>query len=141
MGPGALALRRLRHDRAALGFGLLLVLVVVPLFAAPLYAGQVAATTPDENHLTDQVSIDGERKDVVSLLGTPIGPTWQAHYFLGADETGRDLMVRLLYALRDLTADRVRGGRADHGPGGTAGARRRLLPRPDRHRRSAASSI
>ena len=37
---------------------------------------------------------------VVSLDGMPIGPTWQAEYFLGADENGRDLMVRLLYGAR-----------------------------------------
>ena len=50
------------EDRPARAFGLLLVLVVLTLFAAPLYAGHVAATTPEENHLTDQVTIDGERK-------------------------------------------------------------------------------
>jgi peptide/nickel transport system permease protein len=100
VGPGALALRRLRGDRAALAFGLLLVLVVLPLFAAPLYASQVAATTHEENHLTDRVTIDGERKDVVSLDGVPIGPTWESEFFLGADENGRDLMVRLLYGGR-----------------------------------------
>lgn len=31
----------------------------------------------------------------------PIGPTWQGSYFLGADENGRDLMVRLLYGGRN----------------------------------------
>lgn len=46
--------------------------------------------------MTDQVTLDGERIDVVSLDGIPIGPTWGRAYFLGADENGRDLMVRLL---------------------------------------------
>ena len=95
--PAALALRRLRHDREALGFALLFALLVGALFAAPLYASVVAGTTPAENHLTDQVTSDGERIDVVSLDGIPIGPTWGRAYFLGADENGRDLMVRLLY--------------------------------------------
>ena len=37
---------------------------------------------------------------MVSLEGVPIGPTWHAQYLLGADENGRDLMVRLLYGGR-----------------------------------------
>ncbi len=44
--------------------------------------------------------IDGEPTDVVSVDGVPIGPTWHGSYFLGADENGRDLMVRLLYGAR-----------------------------------------
>lgn len=102
--PAALALRRLRHDREALAFALLLALVLVALFCAPLYASLVAGTTPAENHLTDQVTVDGERTDVVSLDGIPIGPTWGRAYFLGADENGRDLMVRLLYGGRGSTS-------------------------------------
>ena len=30
----------------------------------------------------------------------PIGPTWHSHYFLGADNVGRDVAVRLLYGGR-----------------------------------------
>ena len=44
--------------------------------------------------------VDGRRESVVSFEGTPIGPIWQAKFFLGADNNGRDLMVRLLYAGR-----------------------------------------
>ncbi|MGH2801498.1 MAG: hypothetical protein ACRDL4_00430 [Thermoleophilaceae bacterium] len=29
-----------------------------------------------------------------------VGPTWDSHFFLGADGNGRDVMVRLLYAGR-----------------------------------------
>ena len=109
-------------------------MIVVLVLAAPLYASQVAHTTPSENHLTDQIVIDGEPTDVVSLEGIPIGPTWQGSYLLGADENGRDLAVRLLYGARTtlmigggavlLTLLLVR----------PAGARRRLPGRP--HRRS-----
>jgi peptide/nickel transport system permease protein len=74
--------------------------IVLALLAAPLYASEVAHTTPAENHLTDRTTIDGEPTDVVSLGGIPIGPTWHAAYFLGADSNGRDLMVRLLYGAR-----------------------------------------
>ena len=94
--PGGLALRRFRRDRAALTFAGLFAAILVALFAAPLYASQVAGTTPDENHLTDRVTIDGKQTDVVSLEGIPIGPTWGSKFFAGADENGRDLMVRLL---------------------------------------------
>jgi peptide/nickel transport system permease protein len=38
---------------------------------------------------------------VVARDGTPIGPTWQKRFFLGADAEGRDVMVRLLYGGRN----------------------------------------
>jgi peptide/nickel transport system permease protein len=73
---------------------------VIAVLAAPLYASEIAQTTPSENHLTDQVVVDGEPTNVVSLEGVPIGPTWSGSYLLGADENGRDLAVRLLYGAR-----------------------------------------
>ena len=69
--------------------------------AAPLWASQVAHTTPEANHLSDQVEVDGRPTDVVDELGKPIGPTWSSHFFLGADGNGRDIMVRLLYGGRN----------------------------------------
>jgi peptide/nickel transport system permease protein len=78
----------------------LFAVVLVLVAAAPLYASQVAHTTPSENHLTDRTVIDGVPTDVVSLEGIPIGPTWEGSYLLGADENGRDLAVRLLYGAR-----------------------------------------
>jgi peptide/nickel transport system permease protein len=101
LGPWRLALRRLRRNWTALAFGALFLLLVAFCAAAPLWADQVAKTGPTENHLTDQIVVDGERKNVVSLEGIPIGPTWQGRYFLGADENGRDVMVRLLYGGRN----------------------------------------
>ncbi len=94
-------LRSIAGDRGALVAGVVLALLVVACLAAPLYADRVAETTPEANHLTDQVAIDGEPTDVVSLTGVPIGPTWQQQFLLGADENGRDLMVRLLYGGRN----------------------------------------
>jgi peptide/nickel transport system permease protein len=99
-GPWSLALRRLGRDRAALAFGALFALIVIAVLAAPLYASEIAHTTPSENHLTDQIVVDGEPTHVVSLEGVPIGPTWSGSYLLGADENGRDLAVRLLYGAR-----------------------------------------
>jgi peptide/nickel transport system permease protein len=77
-----------------------LLFLVAAALAAPLWAHHVAGTSYSETHLSDTITVDGRPVNVVSMLGTPIGPTWRAEFFLGADDTGRDLMVRLLYALR-----------------------------------------
>jgi peptide/nickel transport system permease protein len=100
-GPWKLAWRRLKRDKAGLAFGVLFLLLVAACIAAPLWADQVAHTTPDENHLTDTIQVDGETVNVVGLDGIPIGPTWQGEFFLGADGNGRDNMVRLLYGGRN----------------------------------------
>jgi peptide/nickel transport system permease protein len=101
VGPWRLGLRRLRRNKVAILFGFVFVLLVVVCLAAPLWADHVAHTGPDENHLTDTIVVDGEEKNVVSLDGIPIGPTWQGEFFLGADKNGRDVMVRLLYGGRN----------------------------------------
>lgn len=43
----------------------------------------------------------GHLRDVVSLIGIPIGPTWHSRFLLGADFNGRDVAVRLLYGGRN----------------------------------------
>jgi peptide/nickel transport system permease protein len=101
VGPWRLGFRRLRRNKVAVFFGFVFVLLVVACLAAPLWAEHVAHTGPDENHLTDTVVVDGQEKNVVSLDGIPIGPTWQGEFFLGADKNGRDVMVRLLYGGRN----------------------------------------
>jgi peptide/nickel transport system permease protein len=100
LGPWRLALRRLRRNKTALAFGGLFIVIVAISLAAPYWADHVAHTTPFKNHLTDTVGVGGKTKDVVSPDGVPIGPTWRAHFFLGADDNGRDIMVRLLYGGR-----------------------------------------
>jgi peptide/nickel transport system permease protein len=99
--PWQLARRRLRRDKIALGGAIVFVLLVLSCIAAPLWAKHVAHTTPDENHLSDTIQKDGETVNVVDFDGTPIGPTWQGEFFLGADSNGRDSMVRLLYGGRN----------------------------------------
>jgi len=99
--PWRLAGRRLRRDKSALVFGALFIVLVLACLAAPLWADQIAHTTPEENHLTDTIEQDGETVNVVALDGVPIGPTWQGEFFLGADQLGRDNMVRLLYGGRN----------------------------------------
>ncbi len=98
--PSRLALRRLRRNRTALAFAALFVVLVGMCLAAPLYAEHVAHTDPYKGHITDKVVVDGKPIDVVAPDGVPIGPTWQGRFFLGADEGGRDVAVRLLYGGR-----------------------------------------
>jgi peptide/nickel transport system permease protein len=90
----------MRRDRGTLVFVTAFTVLAIALLAAPLYASEIAHTTPADNHLTDTTVVDGKRVDVVGLDGIPIGPTWQGNYFLGADYNGRDEMVRLLYGAR-----------------------------------------
>lgn len=103
-GPWSLALRRFLRNRLALAFLGLFVLIVVFVLAAPLWANHVADTGPNEEHTVEQITVNGEKKDVVSVEGKPIGPQWfgaGGKFFLGADSRlGRDEMVRLMYGGR-----------------------------------------
>jgi peptide/nickel transport system permease protein len=99
--PWRLALRRLRRDRVAVVCGVLFVLLVLLALAAPLWAESVAHRGPEDNNEVGQIEVDGQKVDVVSLDGIPIGPQWRGEYFLGADANGRDVMVRLLYGARN----------------------------------------
>jgi peptide/nickel transport system permease protein len=100
VGPGRLALRRLRRNRVALAAGVVFALLVALAIAAPLWA-DIADNTPTRNGLSDTIREDGRTVDVVALDGVPIGPTWHRRYLLGADSNGRDVAVRLLYGARN----------------------------------------
>jgi peptide/nickel transport system permease protein len=100
LGPWRLALRRLKRNKLALAFGGLFIVIVLISLAAPLWADHVAHTDPFQNHLTEQIVVNGQTKDVVAPDGVPIGPTWHGRFFLGADGNGRDIAVRLLYGGR-----------------------------------------
>lgn len=103
-GPWRLALRHLRRNRIALAFLSLFVAIVIFCLAAPLWANEVAHTGPNQIHTLEKVEIDGEKRDVVTPEGKPIGPVWlgaDGKFFLGADgRLGRDEMVRLMYGGR-----------------------------------------
>jgi peptide/nickel transport system permease protein len=103
-GPWRLALARLRRNRVALAFLALFALIVAFVLAAPLWAGDVAHTGPNATHTLERVEVDGEKRDVVSPEGQPVGPLWLGaggRFFLGADgRLGRDEMVRLMYGGR-----------------------------------------
>jgi peptide/nickel transport system permease protein len=102
--PYRLAARRLRRDRTALGFGCLFLLIVAACLLAPVYSHDVAHIGPNVNNVTGTIQVGGHAVNVVSLQGIPIGPTWHARYFFGADTLGRDVAVRLLYGGRTSLA-------------------------------------
>jgi peptide/nickel transport system permease protein len=105
IGPYRLAAHRLRRNKVALAFGALFILIVVLCLLAPYYAHHIAHTGPNAEHVTDQIKVDGKLKDVITgtgdNIGTPIGPTYTKQFFLGADDNGRDVAVRLLYGGRN----------------------------------------
>ena len=104
MGPYRLALRRLRRNHIALGFGVLFLLLVVLCLLAPVYSRDIAHTGPNIQNLGGEITVGGKTEFVLSAHGIPIGPTWHSRYFLGADPDGRDLAVRLLYGGRTSLA-------------------------------------
>jgi peptide/nickel transport system permease protein len=101
VGPYKLAARRLRRNKTALAFGAMFVVIVILCLCAPLYAKHIAHTTPSANHITDQITVRGKTRDVVSPEGIPTGPTLTGKFFFGADSNGRDVAVRLLYGGRN----------------------------------------
>ncbi|MDH6219122.1 peptide/nickel transport system permease protein [Streptomyces pseudovenezuelae] len=107
-GPWRTAAGDLLRNRAALAAAVVLLVVVVASLCAPLYAAHIAHTDPFQSHVSGTTVVDGKTVPVLTpsstglgLGVTPIGPTWDpAHYFLGADNQGRDVMARLLYGGR-----------------------------------------
>ncbi len=106
LSPTRLALRRLRRNKTSLAFGALFLIIVALCLAAPIWANDFAHTGPNEEHLNGTVMIDGHPTPVVAPptpghLGTTLlGPGLHAKFLLGADQNGRDVMVRLLYGGR-----------------------------------------
>jgi peptide/nickel transport system permease protein len=100
IGPWKLAWRRLRRNKVAMVFLVVFVLIVVLCLLAPVYSSDIAHIGPNQTNVTGTININGHQTNVVSLDGTPIGPTWTSRYFFGADSEGRDLAVRLLYGGR-----------------------------------------
>jgi len=106
--PWALAARQLWRNRTAMASLALFLLIVVVSFAAPLYASHVAHVDPFANNLNGTTIVHGQQVPLMKQGGgllrlgeTPIGPTWDVHhYFLGADNQGRDVTARVLYGGR-----------------------------------------
>jgi peptide/nickel transport system permease protein len=112
--PWDLAWRRLRRNYVALGSLGLFFLIVVGCLLGPLYSHHVAHTGPNTTHVGETFDRNGQAVPVLSRggvtfvngqpvlkpAGAPVGPQWFSaggQYVLGADLTGRDVAVRLLY--------------------------------------------
>jgi peptide/nickel transport system permease protein len=101
IGPWRLAGRRLRRNKVALVFGALFLVILLLCLLAPVYANDVAHTSPSFGNPTGTIKVGGKTVYILSLQSIPIGPTWHSRYFLGADGNGRDVAVRLLYGGRN----------------------------------------
>ena len=101
VGPYRLAWRRLRRNRVSMFFGGVFLLLVICCLLAPVYSSDIAHIGPNTQNLTGQIRVGGKLEYILTLQGVPIGPTWNIHhYFLGADNLGRDIAVRMLYGGR-----------------------------------------
>ncbi|HEX6521162.1 MAG TPA: ABC transporter permease [Streptosporangiaceae bacterium] len=106
--PWAIAARRLWRNRIAMAALVLFGLIVAISLAAPLYAHDIAHVNPFVNNLNGTTVVNGHTVPIMQQGGgvlklgeNPIGPTWDIqHYFLGADNLGRDVAARLLYGGR-----------------------------------------
>ncbi len=79
--------QRLRHDKMAMASGIVILVMLVLALAAPALAS-----------LTGHGAAQQFPNTAISINGIPVGP---GHVFwLGADEPGRDLFVRILYGAR-----------------------------------------
>src|SRR5687767_4730728 len=74
--PWRLAGRRLRRNKAALFFAAIFFVLVACALLAPVWADNVAETGPNDNHLSDTITIDGQQVNVVEFDGVPIGPQY-----------------------------------------------------------------
>jgi ABC-type dipeptide/oligopeptide/nickel transport system permease subunit len=89
--PWRLAWERLRHDRAAMiSLGVIILIVLVAIFAP------VVATVT--GHGVYQQFRGPQPPLGLSATGQPVGPG--SPFFLGTDDQGRDILVRIAYGAR-----------------------------------------
>ncbi|MBO1325802.1 ABC transporter permease subunit [Acetobacter sp. TBRC 12305] len=107
-GPWRVALRSLGRNPSAMTALMALALITMACLLAPFYAHNVARTDPFVSNVAGTVVLGGQEVDIMQPndnplhLGlSPIGPTWQRTYLLGADSQGRDIAARLLYGGRN----------------------------------------
>jgi ABC-type dipeptide/oligopeptide/nickel transport system permease subunit len=92
LGPSQfrVVLRRFWRDRVARVSLIYLGFIVLAAVAAPLIA---LANGHPPNDLSHQY-------EMTTDLGLPKGPNWDLHFWLGADQFGRDLLTRTIYGAR-----------------------------------------
>lgn len=82
--------KRLWCDRVARTSFLYIAFVIIAAAGAPLIA---LANGHPPNDLSHQF-------EMTTDFGLPKGPNWQLHFWLGADQFGRDLLTRTVYGAR-----------------------------------------
>ncbi len=87
LSPWQLAWRRLRTDRLAIISAAVIVIIVVAAIAAPVFAA-LTHHGPNQQFTTQGLTVDG-------LPEPPSGRFW-----LGTDDLGRDVLVRIVYGAR-----------------------------------------
>ena len=87
LSPWQLAWRRLRTDRLAIGSAVVIAIITVAALAAPVFAW-VTHHGPDQ-----QFTIAG-----LTAQGLPRPPS--GRFWLGTDDLGRDVLVRVAYGAR-----------------------------------------
>jgi peptide/nickel transport system permease protein len=85
--PWQLAWARLRRDRVAIGCSIVIFLVIVLALAAPLLV-KITGHGPNEQFLDTGLT----------EAGLPVAPN--STFWLGTDDTGRDILVRIAYGAR-----------------------------------------
>ncbi|MBV1837782.1 ABC transporter permease [Acetobacter estunensis] len=107
-GPWRRARQRVFASRSAMASLVLLACMATASLCAPFYARDIAHTDPFRSNVAGSFTLDGQQIDIMQPddnplhLGlSPVGPTWHAPFFLGADSQGRDVAARLLYGGRN----------------------------------------
>ena len=86
-GPWELAWRRLRKDKVAMVSLVVIVLIILMAICAPLFA-----------HFTGHPPNTQYRETGLDESGLPVAPNGE--FWLGTDELGRDVLVRIAYGAR-----------------------------------------
>jgi ABC-type dipeptide/oligopeptide/nickel transport system permease subunit len=85
--PWRLAFERLRRDKAAIVCLIVIILIVLMAIFAPLVA-KITGHPPNVQYFDSGLSLEGQ----------PVGPN--SEFWLGADDLGRDVLVRIAYGAR-----------------------------------------
>ncbi len=86
-GPWTLAWERLRHDRVAMGSLVVILLIVLVAIFAPVFS-VITGHGPDDQYRQTGLTPDG----------LPVPPN--SEFWLGTDDLGRDILVRIAYGAR-----------------------------------------
>ena len=90
--PRQLLIMRLKRDRFAIAGAILLIIFIILAFLAPVIA-KLLGPGHEPN------SVDFFR-EMTQENGLPKGPDFGLKFYFGADQAGRDVLVRTLYGLR-----------------------------------------